>query len=472
MGDGYEFKMGDKMRPKVHIPVKLGEEVTLKIERVEYGGQAIGQVKGYPIHVENAFPGEVVTGRISQINRQFARAQLVKVEQPSPDRLDSGRTDILTTGIAPYINLAYPAQLELKQRQVAEIFTQAGIRATVAPTIGMAVPHHYRNKTVVPLAYQDEQLVTGFIKRGTRNTVVPLDDYFVNDPVIDQVIASVRDILANHQVSLFSDDTGQGEMRYIMVRRGYYSHEVMVVLVTQTATLKDEGAIAAEIAASVPNIKSVILNVNPRSLHVMLSGENRVLWGADAIHDRLLGINFVIGPNSFYQVNPQTTEVLYALAAKKAELTQADTVIDAYSGIGTIGLTVANQVKQVLGVEVIARAVEDAKRNVKQNGITNAEFVTADAPKQMVAWLAAGVKPNVIFVDPPRPGLTEALLDAVCAMKPDRFVYISCNPKTMARDIRYLLDRGFTLKGEVQPLDQFPQTAHVETVAVLVPKEN
>lgn len=457
------------MRPKIKIPVKLGEEVTVKIDRVEYGGQAIGQVAGYPIHLENAFPGELVLCRISQINRHFARAQLIQVLQPISDRVDSGRPDILATGIAPYVNLAYPAQLELKRAQVAAIFAQAGIKATVAPTIGMAVPHHYRNKTVVPMAYQEGHLVTGFIKRGTPNTVVPLDDYLVNDPVIDQVIAQVRDILAAHQVSLFSDDTGEGQMRYIMVRRGYYSHEVMVVLVTQTETLKDEDEIAAEIAAVVPNIQSVMLNVNPRKLHLMLSGENRVLWGDDAIHDRLLGIDFVIGPNSFYQVNPQTTEVLYALAAKKAELTSTDTVIDAYSGIGTIGLTVANQVKRVLGVEVVARAVEDAQRNVKENGITNAEFVTADAPKQMVDWLAAGVKPNVIFVDPPRPGLTEALLDAVCAMHPDRFVYISCNPKTMARDIRYLLDRGFTFKGAVQPLDQFPQTVHVETVAVLVP---
>ncbi|WJI91106.1 23S rRNA (uracil(1939)-C(5))-methyltransferase RlmD [Weissella viridescens] len=457
------------MRPKVNIPVKLGDVVTAHINEVAYGGQAIGEYEGYPLHLDNAFAGETVRAKITQVNRKFARAQLVEVVHPSPDRIDAGRPDIIETGIAPYLNLAYPAQLKLKQHQVEQIFANEDIHTSVAPTIGMENPSHYRNKTVVPMAYADGHLVTGFIKRQTANTVVPLDDYFVNDPIIDQVIGQVRDILDAHQVTLFSDETGLGQMRYIMVRRGYYSGEVMVVLVTQTPELDDEKEIAEEIAAVVPGIKSVMLNVNPRRLHLMMSGENRLLWGDDAIHDTLLGIEFVIGPNSFYQVNPQTTEVLYTLAAEKGELTKHDTIIDAYSGIGTIGLTVANQVKQVLGVEVIARAVEDAQRNVALNDIQNATFVTADAPTQMKAWRDEGLEPNVIFVDPPRPGLTPELLDAVVEMQPERFVYISCNPKTMARDIRYLLDKGFSLSGDIQPLDQFPQTAHVETVAVLVP---
>ena len=245
----------------------------------------------------------------------------------------------------------------------------------------------------------------------------------------------------------------------------------MVVLVTQTPTLTDEDAIATDIAATVAGIKSIILNHNPRSLHVLTSGDNRTLWGADAIHDKLLDIDFEIGPNSFYQVNPQTTEVLYDMAATKGELKESDTVIDAYSGIGTIGLTVADRVDKVLGVEVIERAVIDAQKNVANNNVQNAEFVTADAPEQMQKWKDGGLKPDVIFVDPPRRGLTEELLDAVADMNPDRFVYVSCNPETMARDARYLIDKGFRIKGDIQPLDQFPQTAHVEAVAVFEPIE-
>ncbi|MBJ7681702.1 23S rRNA (uracil(1939)-C(5))-methyltransferase RlmD [Weissella confusa] len=451
------------------IPVKLGEQREGVVIDVLYNGLGVIMVDDYPIHLENAFEGEKILFEVTQVNRKFGRAKVVEILEASPDRVASGKDYLLEAGIAPYVNLAYDAQLRLKQQQVQKLYKEYGIDVDVAPTIGMDNPTHYRNKTVVPVKYVDGKLTTGFIKKRTPGDIVPLDDYFVNDEKIDQIIGIVRDILDAHKVSVFDDDTQEGEMRYIMVRRGYYSHEVMVVLVTQTPTLTDEDAIAADIAEAVDGIKSIILNHNPRSLHVLTSGDNRTLWGADAIHDKLLDIDFEIGPNSFYQVNPQTTEVLYDMAATKGELKESDTVIDAYSGIGTIGLTVADRVDKVLGVEVIERAVIDAQKNVANNNVKNAEFVTADAPEQMQKWKDGGLKPDVIFVDPPRRGLTEDLLDAVADMNPDRFVYVSCNPETMARDAKYLIDKGFRIKGDIQPLDQFPQTAHVEAVAVFEP---
>lgn len=451
------------------MPVRLGQKLTGQVIDVLYNGFGVVMLNDYPIHMANAFPDETVTFEITQVNRKFARAEVIDVVDPSPDRLEAGKDYLLDVGIAPYINLRYEAQLKLKQFQVEKFYAAAGIDANIAPTIGMENPTHYRNKTVVPIKRDGDKLVTGFIKRRTPGEILPLSDYYVNDPVIDQTIGTVRDILNAHHISVFSDETQQGEMRYIMVRRGYYSHELMVVLVAQTATIKDEMAIANEIAAVVPGIRSVVLNHNPRALHLLMSGDNRTLWGADAIHDTLLDIEFEIGPNSFYQVNPQTTEVLYALAARKAELKPTDTVIDAYSGIGTIGLTVASQVKQVLGVEVIERAVIDAQKNVMNNQVKNATFITADAPAQMHRWQQEGLHANVIFVDPPRRGLTNELLDAVTEMRPDRFVYVSCNPATMARDAKYLIEQGFHIKGDVQPLDQFPQTAHVEVVTVFEP---
>lgn len=451
------------------IPVKLGEQREGVVIDVLYNGLGVIMVDDYPIHLENAFEGEKILFEVTQVNRKFGRAKVVEILEASPDRVASGKDYLLEAGIAPYVNLAYDAQLRLKQQQVQKLYKEYGIDVDVAPTIGMDNPTHYRNKTVVPVKYVDGKLTTGFIKKRTPGDIVPLDDYFVNDEKIDQIIGIVRDILDAHKVSVFDDDTQEGEMRYIMVRRGYYSHEVMVVLVTQTPTLTDEDAIAADIAEAVDGIKSIILNHNPRSLHVLTSGDNRTLWGADAIHDKLLDIDFEIGPNSFYQVNPQTTEVLYDMAATKGELKETDTVIDAYSGIGTIGLTVADRVDKVLGVEVIERAVIDAQKNVANNNVKNAEFVTADAPEQMQKWKDGGLKPDVIFVDPPRRGLTEDLLDAVADMNPDRFVYVSCNPETMARDAKYLIDKGFRIKGDIQPLDQFPQTAHVEAVAVFEP---
>ena len=233
------------------IPVKLGEQREGVVIDVLYTGLGVIMVDDYPIHLENAFEGEKILFEVTQVNRKFSRAKVVEILEASPDRVASGKDYLLEAGIAPYVNLAYDAQLRLKQQQVQKLYKEYGIDVDVAPTIGMDNPTHYRNKTVVPVKYVDGKLTTGFIKKRTPGDIVPLDDYFVNDEKIDQIIGIVRDILDAHKVSVFDDDTQEGEMRYIMVRRGYYSHEVMVVLVTQTPTLTDEDAIAADIAEAV-----------------------------------------------------------------------------------------------------------------------------------------------------------------------------------------------------------------------------
>ncbi len=454
---------------RIEMPVKLHQQFVGTVQEVRYSGQGVIDLNGYEIRLPNAFEGEKVRYEITQVNRYFSRGHVLERLEASADRIESDHGYLLEVGIAPYINMKYAAQLALKNKQIKRLYATAGIDVAVAPTVGMAEPSHYRNKTVVPLQYIEGQLLTGFIRRRTRGEIVPLNDYYVNDPIIDQTIGQVREALAKHQVNVYMDDDDQGEFRYIMVRRGYYSGEIMVVLVTETPEFTDEENVVAEIVKAVPGLKSVVLNYNPRKLHAQLSGSNRTLWGQDSIRDSLLGVEFNIGPNSFYQVNPQTTEVLYELAAQKAELKDTDLVIDAYSGIGTIGLTVANRVKQVLGVEIVERAVIDAQANKELNQIENAEFEVGDAPAKMREWAQAGMKPDVIFVDPPRKGLTEELMDAVITMNPSRFVYVSCNPESAARDAHYLIEHGFHIKGDILPIDQFPQTSHVESIAVFEP---
>lgn len=251
-----------------------------------------------------------------------------------------------------------------------------------------------------------------------------------------------------------------------MIRRGYYSHELMVVLVSNESALNFEKEIVKDIVAQLPEIKSLLFNFSPKKDFVLLSPNNRTLWGEDAIHDTLLGYDFIIGPNSFYQVNPQTTEVLYDLAAKKAALKPTDLVIDAYSGIGTIGITIANQVRQVIGVEVIPGAVADAQINVRANNINNADYILADAPKQFAKWQSERLRPNVVFVDPPRRGLTRELIQATTEMGPDKFVYISCNPVTLVRDAVEIIRNGYHIDGPIVPVDQFPQTSHIESITI------
>ncbi|GAK30955.1 23S rRNA (uracil-C(5))-methyltransferase [Weissella oryzae SG25] len=456
---------------KVMIPVKLHQQYVGTVEEVRYSGQGVINLNDYEVLVPNAFEGEEIRYEITQVNRYFSRATLIEVIKASKNRIDSDHAYLLEVGIAPYINMSYAGQLALKRQQIKRLYAKEQIEVEVAPTIGMDEPHHYRNKTIVPLQYIEGHLLTGFIRRRTRGEIVPLNDYYVNDPEIDRTIGLVREVLDKHHISVYMDDEHKGEFRYIMVRRGYYSGEIMVVLVTQSPSFTNEAGVVADIVKNVPGLKSLILNHNPRKLHAQLSGDNRTLWGKNSISDTLLGIEFNIGPNSFYQVNPQTTEVLYELAAQKAELKPSDTVIDAYSGIGTIGLTVASKVKAVLGVEIVERAVADAQENKAQNHITNANFEVGDAPAKMQEWAKAGMPADVIFVDPPRKGLTIELMDAVIMMRPSRFVYVSCNPESAARDARYLLDHGYHLKGDILPVDQFPQTAHVESIAVFEPNK-
>lgn len=452
--------------PRTILPVKLHEQLTLTVDDIRIDGMGIVNITpDYPLYIADALPGEKITIEVTQVDKFSGYAKVLQRLEASDQRQDSDRQYLIDAGTAPLVNLKYQAQLDLKQTQVQRLFAQHGLEVTVAPTIGMADPTYYRNKTIVPVKWQGGHLTSGFYRRGTHD-LVPMTDYFVNDAKIDQAIVVVRDVLEQYQISAFDPDRQTGAIRYIMIRRGYYSHELMVVLVSNDATIPHEAAIITALRAALPELKSLIFNFSPKKYFVLLSPNNRTLWGADAIHDTLLGYQFVIGPNSFYQVNPQTTEVLYDLAAQKAQLQPTDTVIDAYSGIGTIGITVANRVKQVLGVEVVPGAVADAQHNMRLNGIQNATYLLADAPEQFKIWEANQLHPEVVFVDPPRRGLTPELIQATVDMGPERLVYISCNPVTLARDAAEIVQKGYRIDGPVQPVDQFPQTSHVESITV------
>lgn len=448
------------------LPVKLGQEITAVVDDIRIDGMGIVHVtEHYPLYIADAIPNEKIRLRVTQVDKFSGYAQVIERIVSSNARQDNHRQYLIEAGTAPLVNLKYEAQLALKQKQIQKLFAKKGLTVTVAPTVGMQNPTYYRNKTIVPVKWQNGKLTSGFYRRGSHE-LVPMTDYFVNDAEIDQAIVVVRNILEKYQISAFDPDTQQGAIRYIMVRRGYYSHELMVVLVSDVSTLSNEPEIVNEIHEQLPELKSLRLNYSPKREFVLLSPNNRTLWGEDAIHDTLLGYDFIIGPNSFYQVNPQMTEILYDLAAQKAELQADDVVIDAYSGIGTIGISVANRVKKVIGVEVVPGAVADAQLNLLNNQITNATYILADAPEQFKRWQQEDLKPDVVFVDPPRRGLTAELIEATVDMRPNRFVYISCNPVTLARDAVEIIQRGYHIDGPILPVDQFPQTSHVESITV------
>jgi len=452
---------------KKKAPVVKNQEFDATVIDLTYEGNGVVKVDDFPIFVANAVPGEEIRVGITKVAGTYAFGRVIKTLKESADRNKEVDVATLTTGIAPLAHLNYDAQLRFKQNQIQELFKKQHVDVEVSETLGMENPTGYRNKAQIPTRELRGELTTGFFRRGSHN-LMPIEDFYIQDPEIDKAIVVIRDILRKYHIPAYNEFEHTGVIRNIMVRRGYYSHEMMVVLVTRSKKVPGAEMIVADIREALPEVKSIIQNVNQEKTNVILGEKNNTLWGKDVITDTLFGKKFVIGPNSFYQVNPQTTETLYQLAADKAGLTGDEEVIDAYSGIGTISLTIADRVKSVLGVEVVPGAVDDAKRNADINGVNNAKFELGKAEEKMVEWHEAGMRPDVIFVDPPRKGLTPELIDAATGMEPEKFVYISCNPATLARDTVQILENGYHIQGPVQPIDQFPQTTHIESVTVFV----
>lgn len=452
---------------KVNIPVHKNEEHQATVVDLTYQGNGVVKIDDFPVFVPNALPGEQVTVKITKVTRNFAWGRVMAWQSKSPDRVDVKDKTYIQTGIAPLGHLKYPAQLKFKQHQIKELLEKAHLDTIeVLPTLGMDKPYHYRNKAQVPVKLVKGQLQTGFYKRGSH-TLVPIEDFYIQDPAIDQAIVVVRDLLRKYHLIPYDERTGKGVIRTVMVRRGYYSGEVMVVLVTNTKRLPMAKQLVDGIVKGVPGVKSIVQNINDRKTNVLLGLKNKTLWGEPEIHDQLLGIDFAISPLSFYQVNPQQTERLYQAAIDNAGLDGSQTVIDAYCGIGTISLAVAKHAKQVYGVEIVPAAIEDAKHNAKRNGIKNAQFVVNKAEDQFAKWQAEGLKPDIVIVDPPRKGVAESLIEATGKMGPQKVIYVSCNPATLVRDIQRFADQGYHVTKPIQPVDQFPQTTHVESVTVL-----
>ncbi|NAB78178.1 23S rRNA (uracil(1939)-C(5))-methyltransferase RlmD, partial [Enterococcus hirae] len=299
--------------------------------------------------------------------------------------------------------------------------------------------------------------------------LVEIEDYYIQDPAIDEAIKRVRDILQRFQVRGYNEAKNEGQIRHIIIRRGHYSHEMMVVLVTRKEKFFKGKEIASIIHEELPEVVSVVQNINEEKTNVILGDKEKVLYGRSYIEDQLLGKTYRISSKSFYQVNTEQTEKLYQTAIEFAALQKEDTVIDAYSGIGTIGLSLADKVKEVYGMELVPEAIEDAQFNALTNKIENAHYEVGKAETVMKKWQDKGVKPSVIVVDPPRKGLDARFIASAIDMEPAKLVYISCNPATFARDAKLFAESGYEVK-KVQPVDLFPQTHHVELVALLAPK--
>ncbi|MFD2728730.1 23S rRNA (uracil(1939)-C(5))-methyltransferase RlmD [Enterococcus camelliae] len=452
-------------------PVKKNEEQIVTIQDLSHEGMGIAKVDGYLLFIENALPEEEVRIRIEKVGPKFGFAKVLEWLKESPYRVEDAKEELLRTGIAPLSHLSYPKQLEFKQHQVENVLRKVAKmpNVPVLPTVGMESPFHYRNKAQIPVQKIKGQLTTGFYRKHSH-TLIPLEDFYIQDPAIDQAIREIRDILQRFGVKAYNEEAHEGFLRHIIIRRGHYSHQMMVILVTRKQKFFQAEKIAEAIKEKIPEVVSIIQNVNEEQTNVIMGSTNRVILGESFIEDQLLGKTYRISAQSFYQVNTEQTEKLYQIAMDFAQLNKNDIVVDAYSGIGTIGLSLAENVDHVYGMEIVAEAVKDAKKNAELNAIGNATYLEGKAEKIMHQWAREDVRPTVVFVDPPRKGLDASFIDATCEMEPERVVYISCNPATMARDVKLFAEKGYQLE-KVQPVDLFPQTIHVETVCLMSRKE-
>lgn len=455
---------------KEKLSVKKNERYTLDIIDLSYEGMGVAKIDGYPLFIENALPGERVEVLVVKVGNKFGYGKVEKWLTESPDRQPLKDNRLLRTGIAPLAHLNYEQQLLFKQKQVENVMSKIAKmpEVDILPTIPMENPVGYRNKAQIPVRRMDGRLATGFYKKNSHE-LVEIEDYYIQDPAIDEAIKRVRDILQRFQVRGYNEAKNEGQIRHIIIRRGHYSHEMMVVLVTRKEKFFKGKEIASIIHEELPEVVSVIQNINEEKTNVILGDKEKVLYGRSYIEDQLLGKTYRISSKSFYQVNTEQTEKLYQTAIEFAALQKEDTVIDAYSGIGTIGLSLADKVKEVYGMELVPEAIEDAQFNALTNKIENAHYEVGKAETVMKKWQDKGIKPSVIVVDPPRKGLDARFIASAIDMEPAKLVYISCNPATFARDAKLFAESGYEVK-KVQPVDLFPQTHHVELVALLAPK--
>ncbi len=447
--------------------LKKNDIVEVEIVDLTHEGAGVAKVDGLVFFVENALPSEKILMRVLKVNKKIGFGKVEKYLVQSLHRNQDLDLAYLRSGIADLGHLSYPEQLKFKTKQVKDsLYKIAGIAdVEVAETLGMEHPVKYRNKAQVPVRRVNGVLETGFFRKNSHN-LMPLEDFFIQDPVIDQVVVALRDLLRRFDLKPYDEKEQSGLIRNLVVRRGHYSGQIMVVLVTTRPKVFRVDQLIEQVIKQFPEIVSVMQNINDQNTNAIFGKEWRTLYGQDYITDQMLGNDFQIAGPAFYQVNTEMAEKLYQTAIDFAELKNDDVIIDAYSGIGTIGLSVAKHVKEVYGVELIPEAVENSKKNAPLNNISNAHYVCDTAENAMKNWLKEGIQPTVILVDPPRKGLTESFIKASAQTGADRIAYISCNVATMARDIKLYQELGYELK-KVQPVDLFPQTHHVETVALL-----
>ncbi|WP_461610580.1 23S rRNA (uracil(1939)-C(5))-methyltransferase RlmD [Cytobacillus kochii] len=450
------------------VQLKLKQRFPLTIKRLGINGEGVGYFKKKVVFVPGALPDEEVVVEVTNVQPKFSEAKIKKVRKPSPYRVEAPCPLFGECGGCQLQHLRYDRQLIEKRDMVIQSLERHTkidpSTIQIKQTIGMEDPWRYRNKSQFQVGTKQGEVIAGLYSMNSHQ-LIDIDECIVQKPETISVTNTMKRILQDLNISAYNERTRKGDIRTIVTRVGVKTGEVQVVLITRQKELPKSSLIVEEATKRIPNLRSIIQNVNGQKTSLIFGDETIPLAGETFIYEMLGDIQFELSARTFFQLNPKQTVKLYNEVKKAANLTGKETIVDAYCGVGTIGLWLADQAKEIRGMDIIKESITDAKRNAAKHGVKHAKYVTGKAEEWLPKWVKEGFRPDVIVVDPPRTGLDQALLKTIQQVKPKKLVYVSCNPSTLAKDIDFL-HRQYKVKS-IQPVDMFPQTAHVECVVLL-----
>lgn len=439
------------------------QKIKLQIHNIGNSGEGVGSLDGYTIFVDGALPGEIVEANLIERHKNYGRAELLSIIKASPDRIQPICPVFGKCGGCQLMHLAYERQLDVKQQRVLDALQRIGKLKDVKVERCIPSPNQfgYRNKIQLPVRENSGSTQLGLYARNSHQ-LIEIDNCFIHCSTGEDIFQKIKHVIRHSQIAPFDPLTGLGELRHVLIKSAVNTNDALVVLVTTGEATPQLKAIAKEIMTSCPRVKGVIHNINRANNNVILGRRYHLLEGVEAITERLCGLTFKVSAASFFQVNPPQAEQLYQKALEYADLTGKETILDAYCGVGTLSLFFARHAKEVIGVECVAEAIKDAQENAKDNHIANASFVCSSSE----AFIEKLSEIDVILLNPPRKGCEKSFLEGIKKLHPNKVIYISCDPATLARDLCDLHSFGYKINA-VQPFDMFPQTAHVETVVQL-----
>ena len=447
-------------------PVITGQTVELNITDLNHAAEGVGRVRDYAVFVPLSAPGDRVRARIISVQKNYARALLENVLESSSRRVSASCRHFEDCGGCSLQHLEYDEQLRLKRETVVQALQRlGGLAPEVLPVLGMNEPWRYRNKSPFPLKMEGKELQAGFFRSRTHQ-IVNLEHCPIQHPLIEKAFHIARNLIREMAITVYDEERHKGLLRHLVIRASHFEGKVLVILVTNGRDFKRSRSFAESLTSRLPELGGIVQNINTRRGNVIFGTDSVTLWGKGYLLEKLGHIQYVVSAGSFFQVNTPQAEVLLRQVEKYAGLTGSETIFDLYCGAGTIALYLSRRAGKVVGIESYPPAVDDARKNAELNGISNAEFFSGLSETLFPDLIQKGYSPDVVIVDPPRKGCSQKLLSAIADVKPHRLIYVSCNPSTLARDLRYLYEQGYNVL-EVQPIDMFPHTAHVETVVLI-----